>query len=229
MALITPATKTAVQNNFSKTSTLPVLSCGEFASDFRDSQGYTAFCTVQLNKNVILAAAQDPHKSLQPIRSSNSRSRLPRDQRSTTESTEIHGKENPNQLPLSVSFPGATPATVGWGRSVVTVCDDLSCRGNTHLACTSLGRASGVSRSGPDSVRAAPERSRRRAAGRSLIRARAFNSSSLMALVNRGASWGPFAATKRLAPGRHHALAGEPPRCSSDNGLVPGPIRRARP
>src|SRR5208283_4934276 len=53
---------------------------------------------------------QAPHKSLQPIRSSNSRSRLPRDQRSTTESTEIHGKENPNQLPLSVSFPGATPA-----------------------------------------------------------------------------------------------------------------------
>src|SRR5208337_2811260 len=53
---------------------------------------------------------QDPHKSLQPIRSGNSRSRLPRDQRSTTESTEIHGKENPNQLPLSVSFPGATPA-----------------------------------------------------------------------------------------------------------------------
>ena len=47
---------------------------------------------------------QDPHKSLQPIRSSNSRSRLPRDQRSTTESTEIHGKENANQLPLSVSF-----------------------------------------------------------------------------------------------------------------------------
>src|SRR5271166_4598355 len=47
---------------------------------------------------------QDPHKSLQSIRSSNSRSRLPRAQRSTTESTEIHGKENPNQLPLSVSF-----------------------------------------------------------------------------------------------------------------------------
>ena len=53
---------------------------------------------------------QDPHKSLQPIRSSNSRLRLPRDQRSTTESTEIHGKENPNQLSLSASFPGATPA-----------------------------------------------------------------------------------------------------------------------
>src|SRR5271157_1664023 len=53
---------------------------------------------------------QDPHKSLQPVRSSNSRSRLPGDQRSTTESNEIHGKENPNQLPLSVSFPGATPA-----------------------------------------------------------------------------------------------------------------------
>ena len=46
---------------------------------------------------------QDPHKSVQRIRSSNSQSRLPRDQRSTTESTEIHGKENPNQLPLSVS------------------------------------------------------------------------------------------------------------------------------
>ncbi len=28
----------------------------------------------------------------------------PGDQRSTTESTEVHGKENPNQLPLSVSF-----------------------------------------------------------------------------------------------------------------------------
>src|SRR5208337_4029632 len=39
-----------------------------------------------------------------------SRPRLPRDQRSTTESTEVHGKENPNQLPLSVSFPRATPA-----------------------------------------------------------------------------------------------------------------------
>ena len=59
---------------------------------------------------------------LQPIRSSNSRSRLPGDQRSTTESTEIHGKENPNQLPLSVSFPGATPARrVGWFRGYVFV------------------------------------------------------------------------------------------------------------
>ncbi len=47
---------------------------------------------------------QDPHKSLQRIRSSNSQLRLPRDQRSTTESTEIHGKENPNQLPLSGFF-----------------------------------------------------------------------------------------------------------------------------
>ena len=56
------------------------------------------------------AGNQDPHKSLQPIRSSNSRSRLPEDQRSTTVSTEIHGKEHPNQLPLSVSFPRATPA-----------------------------------------------------------------------------------------------------------------------
>ncbi len=44
----------AVQNNFSKTFALPVLSCGKFASDFRDLQGYTAFCTVQLNKKVIL-------------------------------------------------------------------------------------------------------------------------------------------------------------------------------
>ncbi len=31
-----------------------------------------------------------------------------------------------------------------------------------------------------------------------------------------------------FAPGRHHALSGEPPRCSSDNGFVSGPIRRAR-
>ena len=38
--------------------------------------------------------------------------------------------------------------------------------------------------------------------------------------------WGPFARAERLAPGRHHALSGEPPRCSNDNGLVPGPIRR---
>ena len=58
----------------------------------------------------LLPRQPDPHKCLQPIRSSNGGSRLPRDQRSTTESTEIHGKENPNQLPLSVSFPGATPA-----------------------------------------------------------------------------------------------------------------------
>ena len=52
---------------------------------------------------------QDPHKSLQPIRSSNSRSRLPRDQRSTTESTEIHGKEE-----TVATLPG------GW-RSVHTI------------------------------------------------------------------------------------------------------------
>ena len=50
--------------------------------------------------------------AIRRFRSSNSQSRLLRDQRSTTESTEIHGKGNPNQLPLplSVSFPGATPA-----------------------------------------------------------------------------------------------------------------------
>ena len=81
---------------------------------------------------------QDPHKSLQPIRSSNSRSRLPRDQRSTTESTEIHGKENPNQLPLSVSFRAFR------GYAFVMI-----------FLARSWGRASGVSRSGPDSVRAA--------------------------------------------------------------------------
>ena len=111
---------------------------------------------------------QDPHKSLQPIRSSNSRSRLPRDQRSTTESTEIHGKENPNQLPLSVSFCAFR------GYAFVMI-----------FLARSWGRASGVSRSGPDSVRAAPESSRRRAAGRYARARRAFNSSSLMALVNR--------------------------------------------
>ena len=42
----------------------------------------------------------------------------------------------------------------------------------------SWGRASGVSRSGPDSVRAAPESSRRRAAGRYAHARRAFNSFS---------------------------------------------------
>ncbi len=50
----------------------------------------------------LFRSARDFRRGAQPIRSSNSRSRLPRDQRSTTESTEIHGKENPNQLPLSV-------------------------------------------------------------------------------------------------------------------------------
>ena len=38
---------------------------------------------------------QDPHRSLQPIRSSNSRSRLPRDQRSTTESHRNARKREP--------------------------------------------------------------------------------------------------------------------------------------
>ena len=50
----------------------------------------------------------------------------------------------------------------------------------------SWGRASGVSRSGPDSVRAAPESSRRRAAGRYAQGAEGFQLLfSLMALVNR--------------------------------------------
>ena len=48
--------------------------------------------------------SRNPMQTVIQTRSSNSRSRLPGDQRSTTESTEIHGKENPNQLPLSVSF-----------------------------------------------------------------------------------------------------------------------------
>ena len=52
--------------------------------------------------NLFRSARDFRRGAAQPIRSSNSRSRLPRDQRSTTESTEIHGKENPNQLPLSV-------------------------------------------------------------------------------------------------------------------------------
>ncbi len=46
----------------------------------------------------------DPRIIEEAVACLDSRSRLPRDQRSTTESTEIHGKENPNQLPLSVSF-----------------------------------------------------------------------------------------------------------------------------
>jgi len=128
---------------------------------------------------------QDPHKSLQPIRSSNSRSRLPRDQRATTESTEIHGKENPNQLPLSVSFPGATPARrVGSFRGYTFVMIFLAWVKLISPA-RSWGRASGVSRSGPDSVRAAPESSCRRAAGRYAHARGGLSTPSLMALVNR--------------------------------------------
>ena len=49
---------------------------------------------------------QDPHKSLQRIRSSNSQLRLPRDQRSTTESTEITRKrESESTSPFRV-LPG---------------------------------------------------------------------------------------------------------------------------
>src|SRR5208337_3794356 len=77
-------------------------------------------------------------RSSQPIRSSNSRSRLPGDQRSTTESTEIHGKENPNQLPLSVSFPGAGPRPQGGVVPWLPVCDDPSCRGNSRPSMKSL-------------------------------------------------------------------------------------------
>ena len=79
----------------------------------------------------------------------------------------------------------------------------------------------------PSSVRAAPESSRRRAAGQ-YAHARGGLSTPLllMALVNDGASWGPFAAMERPARGRHHAFSGEPPRGSSVNSLVPGPIRR---
>ena len=55
----------------------------------------------------------DPRIIEEAVACLDSRSRLPRDQRSTTESTEIHGKENPNQLPLSVSFPGAGPRPQG--------------------------------------------------------------------------------------------------------------------
>src|SRR5271157_3214296 len=56
---------------------------------------------------------------LQPIRSSNSRSRLPGDQRSTTESTEIHGKRIRINFPFPCPSRGQLPP-VGWGRSVVT-------------------------------------------------------------------------------------------------------------
>ncbi len=57
---------------------------------------------------------------------------------------------------------------------------------------------------------------------------RAFNSSSLMALVNRRRQLGAICKSGATCTRRYHALSGEPPRCSSDNGLVPGPIRRAR-
>src|SRR5208282_381075 len=82
----------------------------DILADAPDSKTELLPRSVKSNATSYYPGNQDPHKSLQSIRSSNSRSRLPRDQRSTTEPTEIHGKENPNQLPLSVSFPGATPA-----------------------------------------------------------------------------------------------------------------------
>jgi|SRR5271166_2412101 len=46
----------------------------------------------------------------QPIPPSNIQSRVPGDQRPTTEFTDTHRKENSDQPCLSVSFPGATPA-----------------------------------------------------------------------------------------------------------------------
>ena len=59
-------------------------------------------------------------------------------------------------------------------------------RGNILISLArSWGRDSGVSRSGPDSVRAAPESSRRRAAGRYAHARGGLSTPSLMALVNR--------------------------------------------
>ena len=61
---------------------------------------------------------------------------------------------------------------------------DEGFRESTHPACTFWGRASGVS--DPAQILfEQPESSRRRAAGRYAHARRAFNSSSLMALVNR--------------------------------------------
>ena len=64
---------------------------------------------------------QDPHKSLQPIRSSSSRSRLPRDQRSPRNPPKYTEK----RIRINFPFPFPCPSRgqlppVGWGRSVVT-------------------------------------------------------------------------------------------------------------
>jgi hypothetical protein len=64
---------------------------------------------------------EDSHKSLQVFRCTNLRPRLSGDKNSTTECTEIHGKENPDQL-----FFFRVPPCFPW----LNVCDDLSCRGN---------------------------------------------------------------------------------------------------
>ena len=71
--------------------------CGRLAAGFLGPPGFIIY---------YYHGNQDPHKSLQPIRSSNSRSRLPRDQRSTTESTEIARKrESESTSPFRV-LPG---------------------------------------------------------------------------------------------------------------------------
>ncbi len=57
--------------------------------DFSDRMQETQIGRLRRIRPSYYPGNQDPHKFLQPIRSSNSQLRLPRDRRSTTESTEI--------------------------------------------------------------------------------------------------------------------------------------------
>ena len=62
---------------------------------------------------------QDPHKSLQPIRSSNSRSRLSRDRDQPRNPPKYTEKRIRINFPFPCPSRGQLPP-VGWGRSVVT-------------------------------------------------------------------------------------------------------------
>ena len=94
---VSPATKTG-----KGTSAAPAVASVD--PRYRSPRATVRTFLIAMNRN-----EDDPRIIEEAVACLDSRSRLPRDQRSTTESTEIHGKENPNQLPISVSFPGAGP------------------------------------------------------------------------------------------------------------------------
>ena len=97
---------------------------------------------------------------------------------------------------------------------------------HTHLACTFLGPGFWRLKIRPGSVRAC-QKSSSPTAVRYADAVRPF----LLSSDGAGQLTAPVGAICKsgaTCTRRHHALSGEPPRCSSDNGLVPGPIRRAR-